>query len=471
MKGDPPQVETLLRHGHPIFRLCCCVLILLATGCWNAPPVARQSQSPEIGSPWVSEVQESSAVPEAVEPVEPVAEPEPTDPGPPVTNIWVDAEMRAVFRDITAQTGVLIIPDGMVEGVISLEAKDMPVEECLDRIAKTGPWGYKKVGNYYVFGSVEPGSQLVDMLGEIKRVKLNYTTADEVHCLLPGRLARYVHVGKGSNTLAVAAPKPIFDRILENIVELDVRPQQVIVEVLVVQLSEKGRKELGVDWEWQKEKITAGFDTLVGTFTYDAGSSLAHRINVTLKALLTRDEAKVLANPRLAALDREQASIYVGEEKYYTLLSGYTDRPYYTLQSIKAGVTLKITPHIGSNGEITMAIAPEVSEVATNWDTNGNNLPVINRRTACTTVRVKDGQTILIGGLLHEEKSKVHQKVPLLGDIPLLGVLFRKTKDTSVQTEVVIFITSHLITETYPAKSREYMDKFQPLPQPISLKP
>ena len=73
--------------------------------------------------------------------------------------------------------------------------------------------------------------------------------------------------------------------------------------------------------------------------------------------------------------------------------------------------------------------------------------------------------------MLHEETSKVEQKVPLLGDIPLLGALFRKTTDTSLQTEVVIFITPHLITETYPAKSRKYMDKFTPPPQPISLKP
>ena len=348
-----PPTEAPLGRGRRIVGLGCCVLVVLAVGCSEAPLVTHRP-APDICNPWVLEVQESSGAPETVEVV---AIPEPVDPGPPVTNVWVEAELSAVLRDITAQTGVLIIAEGVVEGVVSLEAKDLPLEECLDRIAKTGPWGYKKLGDYYVFGSIEPGNRLVDMLGEMKRVKLNYASAPEVHCLLPRSLARYVHVGKESNTLAVAAPKPTFDRILESIAELDVRPKQVIVEVLVVQLSEKGRKELAVDWQWQERKLSVGFDSLVGTFTYDAGSTLARRINVTLRALLTKDEAKVLANPRLAALDRKQASIHVGEEKYYTLLSGYTDRPYYTLESI----TLKITPFIGTNGDITMDISPEVS--------------------------------------------------------------------------------------------------------------
>lgn len=438
--------------------VACCLSTLVICGCGQTP--ASTAEELELSESWWStELAESPSPPLVVEEI--VEEPEPVDPGPPVSNVWVEADLKAVFRDITAQTGVLIIPGAMVEGVVSLETKKMPLEECLKRIAMTGPWGYKKVDNYYVFGSTAPGSKLADLLGETKRVKLNYTTANEVHNLLPHSLSKYVSVGKSANVLAVTAPKPVMNHILRNIAKLDIAPRQVIAEVLVVQLSETARKELGVDWEWQRSKNQAGFDALIGTFTYDAGSDLARRIKLTLKALVTKDQATVLASPRLAALDRQEASIHVGEEKYYTLLGGYTDRPYYTLESIKAGVTLKITPYIGNNGDITMMINPEVSEVQSNWGTNGSNLPVINRRSVKTTVRVKNGQTILIGGLLHKEKNKLHQKVMLLGDVPVLGGLFRSTTDVTVQTEVLIFITPHLMTDSYRARSLQQRKRFQ----------
>jgi len=418
---------------------------------------ATEGTLPESGTAEAEEPPANSLIPPMID------EPNPIVKRPFVTNIWMEADLRAVLYDITAQTGILIIPDSMVEGVVSLEAEDMPVEECLDRVAETGPWGYKKVEDYYIFGSTAPGSHLADMLGAAKRVKLNYANATEVHALLPRSLARYVQVGKETNVLAVTAPEPAFTRVLDRIAELDVPQKQVVVEVLIVQLSEKGRKELGIDWQWQENQATGSVNSLIGIIKYSAESELAQVINVRLKVLIFNKEAKVLATPRLMALDRQQASIYVGEEKYYTLLSGYADRPYYTLEAIKAGVTLKITPYIGDNDEITLDIEPEVSEVATNWDSDGNNLPVINRRTARTTVRARDGETIVIGGLLHEEETKAKDKVPILGDIPLLGLLFQKTKDVTMQTEVVIFITPRLVTDAYATESLREKQRFESL--------
>jgi len=385
------------------------------------------------------------------------------DNPPVVTNVWVDADLRAVLRDISAQTEITIIVDNGIDGAISMEVENMPVEQCLSRIAQTGPYACKKVEDYYIFGSTAPGSRLVDILGRNARIKLNYATAAEVHSCLPRSLTQYVQVGKESNTLSVTAAEPIFTSIVERIRQLDVPPKQVLVEALVVQLSEKGRKEFGTDWKWQNDNFATEFHTLTGAFAYNESSKLAKGIGLTLKALVREDKAKILASPRLAVLDRQKASMHVGEEKYYTLLSGYTDRPYYTLQSIKAGVTLNVTPYIGDNGDITMDIEPEVSAVTDSWDANGSNLPVINRRTAKTTVRVTDGQTIVIGGLLHEGKTDIKQKVPILGDIPLLGLLFKATKTVTEQTEAIIFITPRLISDEYARKSGEEKDMYEPM--------
>jgi len=161
--------------------------------------------------------------------------------------------------------------------------------------------------------------------------------------------------------------------------------------------------------------------------------------------MVEEGKATIRANPRVAALEGKEATIFVGQEKYYVIVTGPETYPYRTLESIAAGVTLSLIPYVAENGDITVHIAPEVSDV-TGEGLEG--LPVITKRRAETTVRVKDGETIVIGGLVQEQETKILRRVPLLGYIPLVGILFRYYRPTKSQTEVVIFITPHLQPET-----------------------
>jgi len=154
-------------------------------------------------------------------------------------------------------------------------------------------------------------------------------------------------------------------------------------------------------------------------------------------------------------MNNTEAEIFVGQEKYFTLLSGQASNPYYTLQSIKAGVTLKVSPSIGQDGQITLGLEPEVSDVAADdsalTDTTSlqggasSSFPVVTRRRAKTVVGTRDGETIMIGGLLREQHRQVIDKVPLVGDIPLLGAAFRKVNDSVERQEVVLLITVRLV--------------------------
>jgi general secretion pathway protein D len=187
---------------------------------------------------------------------------------------------------------------------------------------------------------------------------------------------------------------------------------------------------------------------------------LATYIDVTLRAIVQDRKGQVLANPRILVMNGQEADIFVGQEKYFSLLSGQASNPYYRLESIKAGVTLKVAPQIGDNGHIVLQLEPEVSDVVTenNRDgTNGNGdntnspLPVVSRRRAKTVISVQDGQTIIIGGLLREQHRVSVEKVPWLGDMPGIGLAFRKVQERKEQQEVVILITAHLVDQNQPS--------------------
>jgi type II secretory pathway component GspD/PulD (secretin) len=248
--------------------------------------------------------------------------------------------------------------------------------------------------------------------------------------------------------------------VLEAIKLIDQPNQQIAIEAVVFELAEDGAKQLGLDWQYKKTNLAVGGSNLVGTITFDAGSELATYIDVTLRAIVQDRKGQVLANPRVLVMNGQEAEIFVGQEKYFSLLSGQASNPYYRLESIKAGVTLKVAPQIGDNGHIVLQLEPEVSDVVTenNRDsTNGNGdntnspLPVVSRRRAKTVISVKDGQTIIIGGLLREQHRVSVEKVPWLGDMPGIGLAFRNVQERKEQQEVVILITAHLVDQNQPS--------------------
>lgn len=352
-----------------------------------------------------------------------------------VTNLWVEADLREVLQDISAQTGTTIIADQTVQGIVSLAAKDMPLEECLQRLCDSGDYHFLRVKDYYIVGRAQPGTALFRRLAGMHCVKLQHASTDQVKVLLPSTLARYVTYDKVNGVMMVVAPEDIRRRILDAISLVDVPRKQVAVEAVVFELSEAGAKQLGLDWQYQNAGLSLGTENLVGTITYDEASDAAVYVDIMLRAIVQDQKGQVLANPRIIALNGQEAEIFVGQEKYFSLLSGHAAYPYYRLESIESGVTLKVTPHIGDDGQIVLDLASEVSDAVKDWtrelaeNGNGNNnssLPVVTRRRAQTSVAIRDGQTVVIGGLLLEHRRTMTEKVPLLGDMPLVGPVFQK---------------------------------------------
>lgn len=174
-----------------------------------------------------------------------------------------------------------------------------------------------------------------------------------------------------------------------------------------------------------------------GGIIYDSRATAASMLMAQLSALETDNKAKLLANPRLATIDGQTSLILVGQK--VPIIQKTVDAV--TVQYIDIGVKLAITPRVGANGEILTWLRTEASGIAGYQ----GDYPLISSREAQAEVRLRDGQTLIIGGLLQKDDTKVDVKVPLLGDLPIVGFLFRGKKDTNTDTEIIITITPRLL--------------------------
>lgn len=237
---------------------------------------------------------------------------------------------------------------------------------------------------------------------------------------------------------------------------LDVRPKQVMIETKVTDITIGDQKRLGLSWSWNNVSFAEGEKTNGGgngTFV-----RLPAAIDAQLDAMFKDNNAKLLANPTIAALEGKPATIFIGDEIKYIIniqetLTGVT----FQTETASVGVTLRVVARPDSDGYITLALHPEVSTVS-DWltigtGTGGNNsktaiaLPQIARRFTDHIVRVKNGESIVIGGLIRDEELNNLTKVPLLGDLPFFGGLFRHREKTKSHSDICIFIKATVMPD------------------------
>jgi type II secretory pathway component GspD/PulD (secretin) len=163
---------------------------------------------------------------------------------------------------------------------------------------------------------------------------------------------------------------------------------------------------------------------------------------LALKALATSGKATIKANPKVTTLSGQEANIFIGSERYFSIVTGPVNYPYTRLEKIPAGISLKILPRVSSTNEITVNVECEVSEVT---EIGISGLPLVTKRNAKTNICVQDGGIIAIGGLTQQGEITSQKKIPLLGSIPLLGYAFSHTQKEKIDKELNIFIHSVLV--------------------------
>jgi general secretion pathway protein D len=261
------------------------------------------------------------------------------------------------------------------------------------------------------------------------------------------------------NLIMVLATPTEYRNILGLLQELDVAPRQVLIEATVAELTLTDELKLGLEW-FYRNSMAKGVSVGKTVFSVPTGGPgfvyqfLANsaNFNVVINAYALNDKVNILATPSLMVLDNHEATIQVGTD--VPIITGETSAAdigtavptvFRNIQYRNTGVILRVKPTINTEGLLTLNISQEVSEVGTNPP--GIDSPTILTRRINTTVVAAQGETIVLGGLISENKSKVISKVPFLGDIPLLGYLFKTTSDSIRKIELVVFLKPVIITK------------------------
>jgi len=382
----------------------------------------------------------------------PPNESQPAD-GPTVTNVFYETDVRQALADISAQTGVSIVPDAFVGGYVTVEFNDTPLELALERLLYPLGFTYRKIKDYYLVGSSSVDSPSFLLLSETRRIRPRFLSCEEVKKLISTNYEKYIRFDPAANALTITAPRSVIDKFEEDVARIDRPRAKVMIEALVVEMSSEARRSLGLDWRYLSREgdqvfralkhFPSGFDsTFVGEFVRMKD---AFDLRMAIRALAARGKAKIRANPRVATVDGREAEIRIAKEVYFSLVQGSVNFPYFTLEKIPTGITLKITPHVGESCEITTDIRAEVSDVV---GMALNELPVTNVRSVDTRISVMNGETIAIGGLVSERQQKETNRIPVLGDIPFLGALFGHTSTVSEESEIVILIVPHILIDS-----------------------
>jgi pilus assembly protein CpaC len=234
------------------------------------------------------------------------------------------------------------------------------------------------------------------------------------------------------------------------------QPQEVLLEVRFVEVSRNASRELGVSWDVLGKQVQANFGTaalLSGSVPFGTvmGTLLSNGVqaDALIRALEQRDVARRLAEPNLVALSGETASFLAGGEFPFPVQNSLGQ---ISIEFKRYGVGLAFTPTVLSNGLINLKIEPEVSDLdPTNTVQVGTvSIPSLIMRRANTTVELRDGQSFAIGGLLQNTGQTSQQQLPWIGDVPVLGTLFRSALYQKKETDLVIIITPHLIRPMHP---------------------
>ena len=386
---------------------------------------------------------------------------------------YKDADLGSVLRSLswTYRLNVVTSPD--VKGKVTISLKDVSVKEALDAILTINGLAYsERAGIIYIApGDPEP----VEMKAEV--VFLKYISASEAQNFLRRSISPKgdMKINELANSLIVTDFSSNIEKVKSLLRQIDIPPQQVLVEAKIVDITSSDLSAMGVTWDADYQpghgifgRSTRTSERLKGTTTMNEQSGdltggqfilntltlKGLTITATIDALVRDGKANLLASPSIAVLNGQEARIVIGERYPYKERTQTTSGTTETTKFVDIGTTLRVTPQINDDGYITMRIHPEVSSLAAALDAG----PRITTREADTTVRVREGETLVIGGLIKQQDDRSNDKVPLLGDIPILGLLFSRKERDIERKELAVFITPTILRSR---KEKELLGKRQ----------
>ncbi|HTS19417.1 MAG TPA: secretin N-terminal domain-containing protein [Verrucomicrobiae bacterium] len=404
----------------------------------------------------------------------------------PIEIGYIEADIQNVLRTLAAKAGVNLILGDEVTGKVTVNLKGISYEQAMQLIAESKGYAYVNDNNVVKIKSRE--SLDVEPI-ELRLYTLAYAKAEDVKKTLDPVLTRQgkIEVDPRSNTLVLSDTPSSLSKIMPLIKALDTETPQVLIEAKFVETTKNPQKNLGIDWSGTllgHQLSATGYRVAPGTdptgptsYATDpnsggnlTGFTLQKNLNggpwsapyallnpgnaaIVFNYLNQDTDSELLANPRVVATDNVKTRISIAEQ--YPIPNFAFSEQTASLQISgfdykDIGIILTVTPRVNRNDYVTLDVQPEASSSTQNatLQSGGGNavqIPIINTRTAQTTVLIKSGNTLAIGGLMRVDTSDNYSKVPIMGDAPLLGPLFRNRSLSKTKRDLLIFLTPTIV--------------------------
>lgn len=382
-----------------------------------------------------------------------------------------ETDIRTVIRSIAAQAyrngrkvNIVIGPE--VTGLVSIELEDVSWQDALRVVLRAHNYSYEWVGDHMILVATleeiadrrqkEASSEKVEALTtEIFRFSFGKVEElrEAIEDLVTARGS--ATIDKRTNTLIVSDTHSNLENIRDFARELDTITPQVLIEAKIIETNFDAEADLGVKWDLslkaESKAGTYGWSSIPDAFTL--GTLDASEVGAALDFILTDTETKILSQPKIMTMDNSPASIRVVTEEPVPRYNYNTDTGMWEIAGFdyKAyGVVLDVTPQINKDGFVTLKIEPEVSDLIDDKDFSSAGqtvrIPIIETRMASTQVMIKDGETLVIGGLIKDRETDVISKIPVLGDLPFLGWFFKNKDRKEKKVNLLVFITPRIMT-------------------------
>lgn len=376
-----------------------------------------------------------------------------------------DEDVRTIITNVADLYDLnVVIPETLV-GRLTLKLKDVTWRQVFDVVLE--PLGY----TYVEEENIIKIKSIADMLQEPVETQvfiINYATAGElsgsIKPLIDERVGGRLQVDARSNALVVTERPSRMGGIQSIIERLDQPTHQVMIESKMIEVTRDEAKNIGVDWasmsgmELTGENVSRQWDRLTGNGATTAAESRtdtavfsASQFKMILSALEDNEGTEVISNPTIVTLNNTPASIHVGQRYPIPDFTYNEERGTFEVSDFEfedLGITLEVTPQVNAAGFINLDVKPEVSNTDGTVEFGGaagTEIPIIATRTTVSKISIKSGYTLAIGGLIDKTTGKSGSKIPVLGDIPVLGRLFSSKGEEVQERNLIIFITAKVL--------------------------
>ncbi len=400
--------------------------------------------------------------------------------GKSVTIDVKEASLNKIMDDITGQLDLQIIKLASPNATITVKCNNVDLDRALYYMFKGTEFSFKKEEETYIIGKK---SEIT--LSNIRLVRLKHLRADKLKEKLPGQLfpGASASVDIEHNALVLTGPNEPVSQMADYIDAIDQPVPQVMIEALVVDYNLDKLFEMGISAgsgdsataarsdQWfpgldvtaSGNKINQIFKDIgnINLFGKDINvgnlGKLPEDFFINIRMLEQDGVANVRSRPVLSALNGHKASLKVGQIQNYVFKeimpltsqvnTNFIERE--QIEKIEAFISFEITPWVGPDNQLTLELKPDFQTPIGNFSPDKNEIPAINTRTLESTVRLKHGETIVLGGLIQDKESTTIRKFPILGDIPFLKEIFSSKSRQRSKAELIIYLTPKIFYEDY----------------------